>query len=138
MAATQNTLQEDTRILTWKTFSTRTQASQSRFHYDKKYGYKRLKSQHKLCSMTSQIPIQQRWKQRTRNLKNSQTAVTVHGVYVTVSVAFEQSERSNWRTTRYEPSDKISARSNGGRNRSSNLKIPVLKRNAEKCCCSVR
>ena len=34
-------------------------------------------------------------KQRTRNLKNSQTAVTVRGLYVTVPVTFEQSERSN-------------------------------------------
>ena len=50
----------------------------------------------------------------------------------------KQSERSNWITTRKEPADKISVRSNGGRNRSSNLKIPVLKRNAEKCCCRVR
>ena len=70
-------------------------------------------------------------KQRTRNLKNSQTAVTVRDIYVTVTVTFVQSERSNWRTTRYEPAEKISARSNGGRNSSSNSKIPVLKRNAE-------
>jgi len=34
-------------------------------------------------------------KQRTRNLTNSQTAVTVRGLYVTVPVTFEQSERSN-------------------------------------------
>jgi len=70
-------------------------------------------------------------KQRTRNLKNSQTAVTVRGLYVIVPVIFEQSERSNWRTTRYEPADKCLARSNGGRNIRSNRKISVLNRNAE-------
>jgi len=34
-------------------------------------------------------------KQRTRNLKNSQTAATVRGLYVTATVTFEQSERYN-------------------------------------------
>jgi len=34
-------------------------------------------------------------KQRTRNLKNSQTIATVCGLYVTVPVTFEQSEQSN-------------------------------------------
>ena len=94
MAATQSTLQEDTNVRS-KNHGYKPVNQGSTMI--KKYGYKRLKSQHNLCSMTSQIPIQQ----RTRNLKNSQTAVTVHGVYVTVPLSFEQSERSNGRTTRY-------------------------------------
>ena len=132
----KNTLQEDTWILTWKTFSMwevkTTGTSQSvKLHYDQI----RL---HRESQITAQLVLNNQpnsntteMKQRTRNLKNSQTAVTVRGLYVTVPVTLEQSERSNWRTTKYEPADKISARSNGGRNSSSNQKILVLKRNAE-------
>ena len=87
-----------------------------------------LKSQHKLCSITSQITIQQRWNGEQETWKIHKT---VRGLYVTVTVNFEQSERSNWSITKYEPADKFLARSNGERNSNSNPKSFILNRNAE-------
>ena len=70
-------------------------------------------------------------KQKTKTWKIHKTEPIIRDLYITILVTFEQSERSNWSTTKYEPSDKIVARSNGGRNRNRNPKSFVLNRNAK-------
>ena len=70
-------------------------------------------------------------KQGTKTWKIHKTEATICGLYITIPVMFEQSERSNWSTTKYEPADKFSVRSNGGRNNNRNPKSFVLNRNAE-------
>ena len=61
--------------------------------------------QHKLYSIISQIARQPRWNREQETWKIHKTAAIIHGLYVTVMMTFQQSERSNWSTTSYKRSN---------------------------------